>query len=289
VVLPLPVVTPEGDLNAPFSGDTYKIGQVLDLLGEEQIICAGFVPAWLHQQAREHGLMLNDYFAREELAVLNAVPTAEGVLQIALEELPITVHEARVLVIGFGRTGRLFGCEHTGICPDIMAIGKGMGNGFPVSGLVSTDTITDSEPFSLPSASSSSYGGNPLASAACLAPIQTIVEQSLAENAVTVGGRLVEGLQRLQERHGFVGDVRGRGLLIGVELVKDRRTKEPLDRNVCRRIFLEVLKRGMVSMSYKPYFRINPPLILSCEEADSGVAILGEVFDFVERHIRYKQ
>ncbi len=107
VVMPLPVITSDGKLNAPFSDAAYDIGKVLDLLNEKQIICAGLVPAWLHKQAREQGLMIHDYFAREELAVANAVPTAEGVVQIALEEMPITVHGARVLVIGFGRTGKL--------------------------------------------------------------------------------------------------------------------------------------------------------------------------------------
>lgn len=74
-----------------------------------------------------------------------------------------------------------------------------------------------------------------------------------------MGAHLLQGLSALQEKYEFIGDVRGRGLLIGVELVKDRNTREPLDKAVTRQIFLETLKRGLICMNYKPNFRINPP------------------------------
>ena len=91
------------------------------------------------------------------------------------------------MITGFGRTGRMFGCDHDGVVPDIMTLGKGMASGFPVSAVVSTDEIVAAEPFSLPSASSSSYGGSPLASAAALVTIRTIVDEALADNAARVG------------------------------------------------------------------------------------------------------
>ncbi len=216
----------------------------------------------------------------------NVIPPPEflpGVLEIAHENGALLI--ADEMITGFGRTGRMFGSNHTGTVPDIMTIGKGMGNGFPISGLVARDEITRSKPFSKPSSSSSSYGGNPLASTAALATLQTIVEERLVENSLTVGDYLLKGLQRMQEKYEFMGDVRGRGLLIGVELVKDRGTRAPLDKQVTTQIFLEALKRGLVSMSYKPNFRINPPLSLSKEEADKGLEILDEVFDFVDKHI----
>ena len=102
-------------------------------------------------------------------------------------------HEAGALLIademitGFGRTGLMFGCSHDGCVPDIMTLGKGMASGFPVSALLSTDAIVAAEPFSLPSASSSSYGGNPLASAAALVTIQAICDEGLVDNAASVG------------------------------------------------------------------------------------------------------
>jgi dipicolinate synthase subunit A len=107
VVLPLPVSAGDGLLHAPLAGDVHPLTQVLEALRPGQILCAGRVDAETARLAGERGLCLWDYFAREELAVANAVPTVEGALQIAMEELPITVHNARTLVIGYGRLGRL--------------------------------------------------------------------------------------------------------------------------------------------------------------------------------------
>jgi 4-aminobutyrate aminotransferase / (S)-3-amino-2-methylpropionate transaminase / 5-aminovalerate transaminase len=219
----------------------------------------------------------------------NVIPPPEflpGLLQIARENGALLI--ADEMITGFGRTGKMFGSNHTDLVPDIMTIGKGMGCGFPVSGLVSTSEITASHPFSKPSSSSSSYGGNPLASAASLATIRTILDESLVDNSRDVGDYLLDGLRRLQEKYEFIGDVRGRGLLIGVELVKDRKTREPLDKSVTKQMFVETCKRGLVCMNYKPNFRINPPLTLTRPEADEGLGIIDEVFAYVADHIPYK-
>lgn len=106
VILPLPAAGADGKLNAPLSADSHDLEEVLDLLRPGQLVCAGMVGEGLRRMTKERGLLLQDYFAREELAVLNAIPTAEGAIQIAMEELPITLHDARVLVVGFGRLGR---------------------------------------------------------------------------------------------------------------------------------------------------------------------------------------
>ena len=90
-------------------------------------------------------------------------------------------------------------------------------------------------------------------------------------------------LREMQERHPFIGDVRGKGLLIGVELVKDRVTKEPLDKAVCVRLFQESLRRGLVSMVYNPHFRVNPALTLSKDTAETALGILDEVFTLLGR------
>ena len=209
----------------------------------------------------------------------NVVPPPEflpGVRDIAREHDALLI--ADEMITGLGRTGRMFGCEHTGVAPDVMTIGKGLGNGFPVSGLLSTDEITAARPFANASASSSSYGGNPLAAAAALATVETIVDDGLAENAARVGAVLLRELRRLQDRYELIGDVRGAGLLIGLDLVKDRRTKEPLAREVCERVFLGALRRGLLLMGYFSRVRINPPLIITETQARDGVAILDEVF-----------
>ncbi len=87
---------------------------------------------------------------------------------------------------------------------------------------------------------------------------------------------MLEALKKLQDKYAFIGDVRGRGLLIGVELVADRKTKQPLDKAITRALFHEALERGLITMSYGPVIRINPPLVITEEEALQGVAILDE-------------
>jgi 4-aminobutyrate aminotransferase-like enzyme len=108
-------------------------------------------------------------------------------------------------------------------------------------------------PFAKPSASSSSYGGNPLAATAALTTVQTIVDEGLVENAERVGAVLLNGLRALQEKYEFIGDVRGKGLLIGIDLVRDRATKEPLSPAVNREIFLSAFRRGLLM----GYFRAS--------------------------------
>jgi 4-aminobutyrate aminotransferase-like enzyme len=167
-----------------------------------------------------------------------------------------------------------------------MTIGKGMGSGFPVAGVVSTDAIVQARPWSLPSASSSSYGGNPLASAASHATIQTIVDDRLVEHSARVGAVLLDDLMALRETCRVVGDVRGRGLLIGIDLVKDKQTREPLPKALCEAFFYEALKRGLILMGYSPRVRINPPLILSEAEAHEGAAIVGEALGVIASQVK---
>jgi len=186
------------------------------------------------------------------------------------------------IITGFGRTGRMFGCSRDHVVPDIMTLGKGMASGFPVSALVSTDEIMAAKPFSLPSASSSSYGGNPLAAAAALVTIQTILADKLVENSATVGGLLRDGLQALALRHRSIADVRGQGLLIGFDLVSEQETKTLLKKERCIEFFQGCLADGLIMMSYTPRVRVHPPLILSAEEANSALAIIDRALERLE-------
>jgi len=220
----------------------------------------------------------------------NVIPPPEflpGVAGIAREHDALLICDE--MITGFGRTGAMFGCEHTETHPDIMTIGKGFGAGFPITGLMSSDEITAAYPFAKPSASSSSYGGNPLGAAAALTTVETILDEELVDNAERVGAVLLRELRRLQEKYAFIGDVRGSGLLIGLDLVKDRSTKEPLSSAVTEQIFLGALRRGLLLMGYFSRVRINPPLILTETEARDGVAILDEVFAEVARTGSYRQ
>jgi 4-aminobutyrate aminotransferase / (S)-3-amino-2-methylpropionate transaminase / 5-aminovalerate transaminase len=187
------------------------------------------------------------------------------------------------MISGFGRTGAMWGCDHDGVVPDIMTVGKGMGGGFPLAAVISSDTLTQAKPWSNPSAASSSYGGNPLAAAAGLASLEIILKQDLVKNAERVGKVMLGRLEALKEKYRCVGDVRGRGLMLGIELVRDRTTREPLAKTVTQALYQECLRRGLVAMTYAPSVRINPPLTIREDTALAGLAILDEALEAVVR------
>jgi 4-aminobutyrate aminotransferase-like enzyme len=151
-----------------------------------------------------------------------------------------------------------------------------------------SEQLGKSEPFGKPSASSSSYGGNPLAATAVAETIKIIKEDRLVENSRKVGGQMLHRLNTLKEKYEFIGDVRGKGLLIGIDLVRDLKTREPLSRKITEQIFMEALRRGIVTMTYFPRVRINPPLVITEEQAETGVAILDEVFAHVRDHLDWR-
>jgi 4-aminobutyrate aminotransferase-like enzyme len=187
------------------------------------------------------------------------------------------------MITGFGRTGKYWGSEHSGVEPDIITLGKQFGGGFPISAILSKDEIVRSKPWSDPSGSSSSYGGNPLAAAAASACLKIIDEEGLVENSRRVGEYFLKKIEDWVDRYPFVGDVRGAGLMIGIDLVRDKSTKEPISKSTCRRIFQECLKRGLLTMAYTHRVRIQPAMTIDEGTVDTAVAILAEVFDLVAR------
>jgi 4-aminobutyrate aminotransferase-like enzyme len=206
------------------------------------------------------------------LQAVQAIAKEHGALLIADE-----------MQTGFGRTGSMWGCDHEAIVPDVMTVGKGIGGGFPLSALISTDELTSRKPFANPSGSSSSYGGNPLAAAAGLAALEIILKDDLVNNARRIGDVMLTRLRAMQERYRCIGDVRGRGLLLGLELVRDRKSKERLPKDVTQAIFQECVRRGLIAMCYGPVVRICPPLVISEETALEGLAILDEALAMVTR------
>ncbi|HEY8440711.1 MAG TPA: aspartate aminotransferase family protein [Xanthobacteraceae bacterium] len=187
------------------------------------------------------------------------------------------------ILTGFGRTGTMWASEQFDLAPDIMTIGKGIGGGFPLSAVASSFERMSARPFGEPSGSSSSYGGNPLAAAAGLGAVEIIIHEKLVENSARLGALMLAALKELQQKYRFIGEVRGRGLMIGVEMVADRATKEPLDQTITRALFHEALNRGLVTMSYSHVIRINPPLVLNEEEAMCGIDILDQSFAAIAR------
>ncbi|HUC99446.1 MAG TPA: aminotransferase class III-fold pyridoxal phosphate-dependent enzyme, partial [Candidatus Polarisedimenticolaceae bacterium] len=140
-----------------------------------------------------------------------------------------------------------------------------------------------SKPWSNPSGSSSSYGGNPLAAAAAGACLAIIDDEALVDNSRQVGGHLLRRMADWVERYPFVGYVRGTGLFVGIELVCDKPTKKPLAKSVCERIFHECLQRGLLTMTYTNQVRIQPALSIDEGTVDAALDILTEVFDLIDR------
>jgi len=185
------------------------------------------------------------------------------------------------MLTGFGRSGRMWGCDHSGVVPDLITMGKGIGGGFPMSGLAATKDLAAAKPFANPSGSSSSYGGNPLAGAAGLAALEIIEQEGLVANSRRVGAAMLARLEKLKEKYRCVGDVRGLGLMLGIDLVADRDTKEALASDVTRALFEECLRRGLVSMCYGSTVRINPPLVIDEATALEGLDIFDEALGVV--------
>ncbi|HEX7078983.1 MAG TPA: aspartate aminotransferase family protein [Candidatus Eisenbacteria bacterium] len=177
------------------------------------------------------------------------------------------------MITGFGRTGKMFAVEHDGVVPDVIAVGKGFGGGFPMSGLIIREPVAFAKPFANPSGSSSSYGGNPLAAAAARATIETIVEERLVDHSRDLGAKMLGAMRRWEATIPIVSDVRGKGLLIGMDLVVPG-TRTLLDKKTTRWIFDRALERGVLAMIYNPEVRINPPLVIREEEAMEALEIL---------------
>ena len=172
---------------------------------------------------------------------------------------------------GIGRTGRMFAVEHVGVQPDIVVVAKAVASGMPMGLTIAREDVMD-----WPSgAHSNTFGGNPVACAAALATIK-LVRQGLMQNAAAVGEYLCGKLQDLAQRHRAIGDVRGRGMMIGIELVRDRQTKE---RATSERdeLVMAAFRRGLLVLAAGPnVIRLSPPLVLTREQADVAVRILDD-------------
>lgn len=173
---------------------------------------------------------------------------------------------------GVGRTGRMWACEHEGVEPDIMLSAKGLGSGMPIGAFIARESIDDWKG----GAHGSTFGGNPVCCAAALATLD-LVEGGLMANAERLGARLISGVRKLAERHEMIGDVRGRGLMVGMELVKDRSSREP-DPAASRRLVDTAFQHGLLLLGCgKSVVRVAPPLVIDEVDIDRGLELLGEV------------
>lgn len=175
---------------------------------------------------------------------------------------------------GWGRTGVAdFGFQAYQVEPDVIVFAKGLANGIPIGGIAATDELASS----IRSLSLSTFGGNPIATTAALANLNYIVTNGLRDNALSVGAYLKERLTELSERHGAIGDVRGMGLMVAMELVKDRSTKEPAP-DIALKLMDGAKRRGLIVGKgglHANVIRICPPMIVTRDDVDSAVSILG--------------
>jgi 4-aminobutyrate aminotransferase len=177
---------------------------------------------------------------------------------------------------GMGRTGKMFAIEHTGVEPDMVATAKGIASGLPLGVVVARSALMSWPP----GAHASTFGGNPVACAAAVATI-TLIRERLMDNARDVGAHLFGRMKDLMGKHPLIGDVRGRGLMIGVELVRNRDTKEraTTERD---RVVRECFNRGLLVLGAgQNAIRLSPPLVLTKDQADTAVRILDEALSVV--------
>jgi 4-aminobutyrate aminotransferase/(S)-3-amino-2-methylpropionate transaminase len=222
-------------------------GSVAAIIMELELGEGGFVPAPV-----------------EYVRTLAAFANDNGILFIADE-----------IQTGFGRTGKWFASEHYGLVPDLITTAKSLGGGLPLAAVTGRADVLEASPVG---GLGGTYGGNPVACAAALAVIDVMQRECLPDRAVRIGARIATRLKALADQHPFIGDVRGLGAMIAIELVKDRGTKEP-DKQLTGRILAEALKRGLVLLSAGTYgnvVRILVPLAVEDAVLEEGLDVLGE-------------
>ena len=181
---------------------------------------------------------------------------------------------------GMGRTGKWWAIEHYGVEPDMFTTAKGIASGMPLGACVARRSVMDWTK----GTHGNTYGGNPIACAASLATID-LIENQYMENAATIGQYTIDALSEIMQRHPSIGDVRGKGLMIGVEFVKDRETKEPA-KELTERIIHRAFERGLLMLSCsKSVIRVAPPLSISKSEVDEGLHILEEAITLAEKEM----
>jgi 4-aminobutyrate aminotransferase-like enzyme len=187
------------------------------------------------------------------------------------------------VLTGMARTGKYLCTEHWNVVPDVVTLGKGFGNGFPVTCVAVREPYRES--FERISASSS-YGGNPMACAAALACIEAIEEENLLERATHLGELARKRLERMKAGHAIVGDVRARGCLMGIELVKDRGTKEPFD-EAGRMVYQKAFGRGLAWIPAGHILRMSPPVVMEDEVLLKGLDIIDAAIGETETELGY--
>ena len=193
------------------------------------------------------------------------------------------------VITGFGRTGRMFACEHWGVTPDLMTVAKGITSGYiPMGGAIARKPIADAFVGSAGAAFRHviTFGGHPVAAAAALKNIEIMEREGMVENSAAMGRYLLDGLNELKAKHQIIGDARGLGLMCALELVKDRKTKEyfPADADLGPRLTQGFAEKGVI-LRGGDVINIMPPLCVTSGEIDEIVSVLDEVIGATARDL----
>ena len=187
------------------------------------------------------------------------------------------------VLAGMGRTGEWLCLDHWNVIPDIITLGKSFGNGFPVTAMIVREE--NGEALEKISASSS-YGGNPMACAAALASIEVIEQEDILDNVRLVGKYFNKRMEKMKSEHPIIGDVKGKGFLLGIELVKDKQTKEPFN-EAGKLVYQKAFRKGLAWIPAGHILRMSPPLIMDEKYASLGMDLIEESIAEVEKEFGY--
>ena len=254
-------------------------------LGHTQETCGGEIIELLEEQ------ILKRLFAPEEVAAIIVEPIqGEGGFIPApaffLQELQRICNKHGIMLIldevqsGVGRTGKMWAYDHAGITPDIVLTAKGLGSGMPISAFIAKESVMQWKPGS----HGTTYGGNPVCVASAMATLD-LIEGGLMANAQKMGEYIFGKINDWPSRFKIVGDVRGKGLMIGVEIVRDQRTKEKAP-DLRNEVIVGAFRRGLLTLeSGENSIRISPPLIIDKEQADCAIRIMEESIREAEKSL----
>jgi len=225
---------------------------VAAIIMEPQLGEGGFVPA-----------------PKEYVEVLSEFSRDHGILFIADE-----------IQTGFGRTGKMFACDHYDLVPDIIVTAKSLAGGFPLAAVTGRAEVMDAPQVG---GLGGTYGGNPLACAAALAVLDAMAAENLPERAARVGDRIKARFCRWATRYESIGDVRGLGAMVAMELVRDRKSKAP-DRDLTQALLAATLQRGLILLSAGTYgnvIRVLVPLTVSDEVLEEGLQVMEQSLEAI--------
>jgi 4-aminobutyrate aminotransferase len=254
-------------------------------LGHTNETCGGEIIELLEQQ------IFKRLFAPEEVAAIIVEPIqGEGGFVPAplffLQELQRLCNKHGIMLImdevqsGMGRTGKLWACDHAGVTPDILLTAKGIASGMPISAFIAKESVMQWKTGS----HGTTYGGNPVCVAAALATLD-LVEGGLMANAEKMGKYIFSKIADWPKRFRIVGDVRGKGLMIGTEIVRDQRTKEKAA-DLRDKVVENAFRRGLLTLgSGENSIRMSPPLLIDEEQADAAIGIMEQSIREAEKNL----